>query len=92
MSDATAGAAVAPAPAAAQTVTISASGDCGGTAANCGISSNRNGDRDTSWPGLQVDEGDTITFRVELSGSGVTRFEFSLNGSAANLTDLVSYP
>ena len=38
-------------PAAAQTVSLSASGNC------CGTASNRDGDRDTIWPGLQVDEG-----------------------------------
>ena len=51
--------ALASAPAAAQTVTISAFGNCGGTPANCGTG----GDRDTTWPGLQVNEGDTIWFR-----------------------------
>ena len=42
--------ALASAPAAAQTVTISASGNCGGTPANCGTPGNRNGDRDTHLP------------------------------------------
>ena len=36
-----------------------------GTPANCGTSGNRNGDRDTTWPGLQVDEGDIIEFTVQ---------------------------
>ena len=62
-------------PAAAQTITITASGS--------------GGDRDTARLGLQVDEGDTVTFRVEASpASGILAFRFSLIGSAANLTDL----
>ena len=82
-------AALASAPAAAQTLTISATGNCGGTPANCGASGNRNGDRDTNWPGLQVDEGDTVTFTAVASpASGQLYFRFSLIGSAANLTDL----
>ncbi len=80
---------MASAPAAAQTLTITASGDCAGTPANCGTSGNRNGDRDTTWPGLQVDEGDTVTFRIEKSpASGLYTFQFSLIGTAANVTDL----
>ena len=68
---------------------MSASGNCAGTPANCGTSGNRNGDRDTTWPGLQVDEGDTVTFRIEVSpASGLRYFRYSLIGSAANLTDL----
>ena len=51
-------------PATAQTVTVSASGNCAGTSANCGTTGNRNGDRDTTWPGLQVDEGDVVTFTL----------------------------
>ena len=82
-------------PAAAQTVTISASGNCAGTPANCGTSGNRNGDRDTTWPGLQVDEGDQLTFTISLdrftnptdsvvvgvafSGSGYTSGDLSIN-------------
>ena len=62
-------AALASASSAAQTVTVSAIGNCGGTQANCGTASNRNGDRDTTWPGLQVDEGDTIWFRNHQSTS-----------------------
>ena len=62
-------AALASASSAAQTVTVSAIGNCGGTQANCGTASNRNGDRDTTWPGLQVDEGDTIWFRNHPSTS-----------------------
>ncbi len=79
------------APAAAQTVTIAATGNCAGTPANCGTSGNRNGDRDTAWPGLQVDEGDTITFTATLSGVTGT---FSVNvtqsgsGDAWNTSDL----
>ena len=60
---------MASASSAAQTVTVSAIGNCGGTQANCGTASNRNGDRDTTWPGLQVDEGDTIWFRNHPSTS-----------------------
>ena len=77
--------ALASAPAEAQTLTISASGDCAGTPANCGTS----GDRDTTWPGLQVDEGDTVTFRMEVSpASGSPRFTFSLIGTGATSADL----
>ena len=54
------------APAAAQTISLSRSSDCGGTTANCGT----DGDRDTTWPGLQVDEGDTL--RITLSHQGLT--------------------
>ena len=60
-------AALSSAPAAAQTVIISATGNCGGTPANCGTPTNRNGDRDTTWPDLQVDEGDTVSFYLILS-------------------------
>ena len=76
-------------PAVAQTLAISATANCGGTPANCGTSDNRNGDRDTTWPGLQVDEGDTVTFTATASpASGVYTFQFSLVGTAANTTDL----
>ena len=76
------------------TVTPSASGNCDGTAANCGTAENRNGDRDTSWPGLQVDEGDVITFRVmfnpELSVTGFLGATImgNISGEAANTNDL----
>ena len=74
-------------PAAAQTLSLSASGNCGGTPANCGTDGDR--EADTRWPGLQVNEGDTVTFRVEASpASGQVSFQYSLIGSAANLTDL----
>ena len=76
-------------PAAAQTLTISATGNCGGTPANCGTPGNRNGDRDTTWPGLQVDEGDAVTFTATANpANGVPTFRYSLAGAAANLTDL----
>ena len=42
--------ALASAPAAARTVTIAASGNCGGTPANCGTPGNRNSNRDTHLP------------------------------------------
>lgn len=54
-------------PAAVQTMTISASG-------NFGTSGNRNGDRETSWPRLQVDEGDTVTFRAEINPASGLRY------------------
>ena len=76
-------------PVAAQTLTIAVSGNCGGIPANCGTSDNRDGDRDTTWPGLQVDEGDTVTFRMEVSpASGNPRFLFSLIGTGATSADL----
>ena len=81
--------ALASTPAIAQTLTISATANCGCTLANCGTSDNRNGDRDTTWPGLQVDEGDTVTFTVTASpASGLLNLQYSLVGTAANLTDL----
>ena len=80
-------------PAAAQTVTVSASGNCGGTAANCGTADKRDGDRDTNWPGLQVDEGDRVTFTLRASGipAGITSFiiiNTIWTGSAYNTADL----
>ena len=88
---------MASAPAAAQTVTISASGNCGGTPANCGTPANRNGDRDTTWPGLQVDEGDTISFSVTNSvghpsypNPAVSAVNMSRSGTAFNSADLNS--
>ena len=85
-------AALASAPSAAQTVTISASGNCAGTPANCGTSSNRNGDRDTTWPGLQVDEGDILTFTSAIAPAitnpGNLLLEWRLSGSAQNGNDL----
>ena len=60
-------AALGAAPAAAQTITISATGNCAGTPANCGAGGNRNGDRDTAWPGRQVGEGDIVAFTVRLN-------------------------
>ena len=75
-------------PAAAQTVTIAATGNCAGTPANCGAG----GDRDTSWPGLQVDEGDIITFTMTLNGltasSGAVGFTMTASGTAYNTGDL----
>ena len=79
--------ALASTPAAAQTVTVSATGNCGGIPANCGTG----GDRDTSWPGLQVDEGDLVTFSQTVSPvitSGVLGVNYSLSGSARNTADL----
>ena len=82
-------AALGAAPATAQTLSISATANCGGTPANCGTSDNRNGDRDTTWPGLQVDEGDTVTFTATASpASGSLIVQYSLTGTAANPTDL----
>ena len=73
-------------PAAAQTVSLSASGNCAGTPANCGTPSNRNGDRDPARPGLQVDEGDIITISLllsqNLSGSQILNLLPSLSGDA----------
>ena len=80
-------------PAAAQTVSISATGNCAGTPANCGTSGNRNGDRDTTWPGLQMDEGDTVTVIIRLSGplsAGTLGLTYGRGGSAYNLSDLRS--
>ena len=73
--------------------TISASGNCAGTPANCGTSSNRNGDRDTTWPGLQVDEGDQITFTVQANNvpsgsSGLWSLNATISGSAWTTNDL----
>ena len=72
-------AAFASAPAAAQTLTISATGN--------------NGDRDTTWPGLQVDEGDTVTFTMTTNNlpvghSGVGYANSSWSGTAYNTADL----
>ena len=81
-------------PAAAQTftVTLSASGDCAGTPTICGTSSDRNGDRDTTWPGLQVDEGDIITATTSVipavSGSHNVVGNIAISGSAHNRDDL----
>ena len=75
-------------PVAAQTVTIAASGNCAGTPANCGTG----GDRDTSWPGLQVDEGDTVTFTSTISPAIATTgnllIDWRSSGSALNTADL----
>ena len=74
-------------PAAAQTVTISASGNCAGTPANCGTG----GDRDTDWDGLQVDEGDEITFVMNITNTGSLvgyTINFSLIGSGATADDV----
>ena len=88
-------AALVSAPAAAQTVSISASGNCGGTPANCGTPDNRNGDRDTTWPGLQVNEGDTVTFSVSndvghpsYPNPGFSAANLSRSGTAFNSADL----
>ena len=85
-------AALASAPAGAQTVTIAASGNCGGTPANCGTASNRNGDRDTTWPGLQVDEGDELTFTVSLdrltNPTDIVVSSVAFSGSAYTSSDL----
>ena len=83
---------LASAPASAQTVTIAATGNCAGTPANCGTSDNRNGDRDTTWPGLQVDEGDILTFTSTIAPAitnpGNLLVEWRLSGSAQNISDL----
>ena len=81
------------APAAAQDFTISVTGNCGGTPANCGTPGNRNGDRDTTWPGLQVNEGDIIEFTVQANNvpMGATGFwlvNLATSGSAWNTNDL----
>ena len=85
-------AALASAPAAAQTLTISVAGNCAGTPANCGTSGDRNGDRDTTWPGLQVDEGDAVTFTYTLNGvtasTGNVDFQVNASGSAYNVNDM----
>ena len=85
-------AALASAPAAAQTLTISVAGNCAGTPANCGTSGNRNGDRDTTWPSLQVDEGDTVTFTYTLNGvtasTGSVDFHINTSGTAYNVNDI----
>ena len=52
---------------------------------------NRNGDRDTTWPGLQVDEGDIVTFTIRLSAppsTGTLGLTINRGGSAFNLSDL----
>ena len=76
------------------TVTISAEGNCGGTPANCGTSGNRNGDRDTTWPGLQVDEGDLLSFKVNGSSpvpaSSFVQATVSASGTAWTIADLRS--
>ncbi len=80
-------AAFASAPAAAQTVTLSVSGNCGGTPSNCGT----NGDRDTTWPGLQLDEGDNITFTATLSSSlssGAVVVFANVSGSGWSTSDV----
>ena len=85
-------AALASAPAAAQTLTISVAGNCAGTPANCGTSGDRNGDRDTTWPGLQVDEGDAVTFTYTLNGvtasTGNVDFQVNASGTAYNVNDM----
>ena len=85
-------AALASAPAAAQTVTIAATGNCAGTPANCGTSGNRNGDRDTTWPGLQVDEGDQLIFTVSIDAltnpTDAVGFAVTFSGSAYTSSDL----
>ena len=67
-------------PAAAQTITITASSN--------------NGDRDTTRPGLQVDEGDIITFGFTLStplvGDDQIQITANRQGTAWNSNDLRS--
>ena len=69
-------------------VTIAATGNCGGTPANCGTG----GDRDTTWPGLQVDEGDTVTFTSTISPTittaGSLLVSWRSSGSALTVADL----
>ena len=50
---------------------------------------NNNGDRD-SRPGLQVNEGDEVTFRIEITERTILvhQIKFSLIGRAANTSDL----
>ena len=86
-------AALASAPATAQTVTISATGNCAGTPANCGTTGNRNGDRDTTWPGLQIDEGDIVSFTFTLNNppvTGIVVVGANRSGAAYNVSDLRS--
>ena len=69
--------------------TISASGNCGGTPANCGTG----GDRDTTWPGLQVDEGDQIDVayranNVPSGSTGIWGIRNTCSGNAWNTNDL----
>ena len=68
-------------------VFVTARGNCGGISANCGTG----GDRDTTWPGLQVDEGDTVQFLQSVSpaiSSGSLTVNFGTSGSARNSADL----
>ena len=78
-------AAFASAPAAAQTISIAA--DCivpGSTMSSCGAS----GDRDTTWPGLQVDEGDTFEIRVSSSDGDSFGFRFTVAGDGYASSDI----
>ena len=52
---------------------------------------NNNGDRDTTRPGLQVDEGDQVTFRIEITERTIPTYqtEFSLTGQAADLSPII---
>ena len=80
-------------PAQAQTVSLSASGNCAGTPANCGTAGDRNGDRDPARPGLQVDEGDTVTFIIQANNiptgaTGNVAINTIWSGSAYNTADL----
>ena len=86
-------AALASAPAAAQTavtVTMFAEGNCGGNPANCGTS----GDRDTTWPGLQIDEGDRLTLGLRGSppvpAASLIQATFGASGTAWTVADLRS--
>ena len=68
-------------------ITVSATGNCAGTPANCGTG----GDRDTSWPGLQVDEGDTVSFSLTITpavASGLMVVNSTLSGTAQTSADL----
>ena len=75
-------------------VTVTVAGDCGGNVANCG--GDASGDRDRSWPGLQIDEGDVFLFTFRLARQAGTRLTGSVNvnisttGTAYNTNDLRS--
>ena len=71
--------ALASAPSAAQTITVSASGN--------------NGDRDGTWPGLQINEGDRVTFTFQLNDAptgviGNVNVNTTWSGTAHNTADL----
>ncbi len=80
-----------------QTVTIAPRGNCGGTPANCGTPADRNGDRDTVWPGFQVDEGDDIWFYVYAdptvtTGTVVVSVAVSGSATASDIRNALGNP